>query len=174
MKTIKESDMDFGGFHEKDLFHIEESELFRSLGEGIKTVEFIWLGQNKNIIFLEAKSSCPDRKNMHETPEKEKSFEKYYSSIVQKFTESLQVYLAAILNRYGARSEVGGNLKKIKDYRGVKLQFVLVIRNAETDWLAGPKAILEERLLALRKIWGIEILVLNYELAEKYNLINNT
>ena len=43
-----------------------------------------------------------------------------------------------------------------------------------TDWLAGPKAILEERLLALRKIWGIEILVLNYELAEKYNLINNT
>ena len=81
MKTIKESDMDFGGFHEKDLFHIEESELFRSLGEGIKTVEFIWLGQNKNIIFLEAKSSCPDRKNMHETPEKEKSFEKYYSAI---------------------------------------------------------------------------------------------
>lgn len=51
----------------------------------------------RNIIFLEAKKTCPNGKNMHDTQEKERKFEEYYSSIVQKFTESLQVYMAAVL-----------------------------------------------------------------------------
>ena len=41
MKVITESEMDFGPFDEKNLFHIEESRIYKDLGTGIKTVEFI-------------------------------------------------------------------------------------------------------------------------------------
>lgn len=47
--------MNFGNFDEKNLFEIENSNLLKTLGEGIKTVEFILLRSNKNIVFLEAK-----------------------------------------------------------------------------------------------------------------------
>lgn len=174
MKTITESEMDFGRYEEENLFEIENSQILKSLGEGIKTVEFILLRRDKNIIFLEAKKSCPNENNMHNTPEKKKKFEDYYSSITQKFTESLQVYLAAVLNRYEEPSEVGDNLRRIENYREKEMLFVLVVKNADISWLSGPKAILENRLLSLRKIWKIKVLVLNYELAKKKGLISNT
>ena len=37
--------------------------------------------------------------------------------------------------------------------------------------LAGPLAELKARLFLLRKIWGIEVAVLNEELAREYSLI---
>lgn len=110
---------------------------------------------------------------MHQTKEKEEKFGEYYDSIAEKFAESLQVYMASIVNRYDDQEEVGENLRKIEDYHDKRIQLVLVIKEAETEWLAGPKAILEEKLLTLRKIWKAEIVVLNYELAKKYNLVGN-
>lgn len=38
MKSIPESDVIFGPYDEKGLFHIEKSELYKSLGEGLKTL----------------------------------------------------------------------------------------------------------------------------------------
>lgn len=174
MKNIVESEMKFGEFEEEDLFEIEKSKLRMALGEGIKSVEFVLLKAKKNIIFLEAKKTCPNEKNMHYTPEKERKFEEYYSSITKKFEESLQVYLAAVLNRYSDQTEIGDHLRNLRDFSKKEIRFVLVIKEAKIDWLAGPKAILENRLLSLRKIWGIEILVLNHELARKYGLISDT
>ena len=73
MKTITESEMNFGKFNETELFHIEDSNIYQSLGSGIKTVEFI-LRQNKNsIIFLEAKKSCPNAANRHESEKRKKN-----------------------------------------------------------------------------------------------------
>ena len=46
------------------------------------------------------------------------------------------------------------------------------VKNAEDiTWLAGPLAELKARLLQIRKIWGVEIAVLNEELAGEYKLI---
>ena len=33
--------MNFGKFDETDLFHIEDSKIYKEIGSGIKTVEFI-------------------------------------------------------------------------------------------------------------------------------------
>ena len=55
MKTIQESEMTFGKFDEADLFHIESSKIYKELGSGIKTVEFILKYDEDSIIFLEAK-----------------------------------------------------------------------------------------------------------------------
>ena len=66
MKSIPESDVIFGPYDEKDLFHIEKSELYKSLGEGLKTVEFILRASTteRGIVFVEAKSngSNPEKK----------------------------------------------------------------------------------------------------------------
>ena len=121
--------------------------------------------------FLEAKKSCPNVANRYESKEKELKFEEYYGSITEKFISSLQIYLAAIMNRYQDTSEIGDNLRSVSNMKDVKLKFILVVKNAEDiTWLAGPLAELRARLLKVRKIWGVEVVVLNEELAGEYNL----
>ena len=100
MKVITESEMNFGKFDEINLFHIEDSKIYKDLGSGIKTVEFILKYDEKSIVFLEAKKSCPNADNRYESAEKERKFEEYYSSITEKFIESLQIYLAMILDKW--------------------------------------------------------------------------
>ena len=122
-------------------------------------------------MFLEAKKSCPNVANLYESKEKEQKFEEYYGSITEKFISSLQIYLAAIMNRYQETSEIGDNLRSVSNMKDVKLKFILVVKNAEDiTWLAGPLAELRARLLKVRKIWGVEVVVLNEELAGEYNL----
>ena len=110
--------------------------------------------------------------NRYESKEKELKFEEYYGSITEKFISSLQIYLAAIMNRYQDTSEIGDNLRSVSNMKDVKLKFILVVKNAEDiTWLAGPLAELRARLLKVRKIWGVEVVVLNEELAGEYNLM---
>ncbi len=59
MKTISESEMDFGKLNEMDLFCIEGSKVYKDLRSGIKTVEFILKYGGNSIACLEAKKSCP-------------------------------------------------------------------------------------------------------------------
>lgn len=44
--------MNFGKFDETDLFHIENSKIYKDLGLGIKTVEFILKYDENSIVFL--------------------------------------------------------------------------------------------------------------------------
>ena len=164
--------MNFGKFKESQLFHIEDSKIYKELGSGIKTVEFI-LGYNKNsILFLEAKKTCPNAANRYESEEKEKKFEEYYASIVEKFMSSLQVYLAAILDKFQDTSEIGDELSSINSLKDIQLKFVLVVKNAkDAAWLVGPMEELRARLFQIRKIWGVKVVVLNEELAKEYKLI---
>lgn len=71
MKIITESEMNFGKFDETNLFHIENSKIYKDLGLGIKTVEFILKYDENSIVFLEAKKSCPNVANRYESEEKE-------------------------------------------------------------------------------------------------------
>ena len=164
--------MNFGEFDEKDLFYIEKSKIYKKLGDGIKTVEFVLKYNEKSIMFLEAKESCPNAANRTESKEKEKKFEEYYSSVTEKFVSSLQIYLATLLDKYQDISEVGENLQNVDGLKNIQLKFVLVIENAkDVTWLAGPLAELKARLLQIRKIWDVEIAVLNRELAGEFGLI---
>ena len=82
MKVITESEMNFGKFEETDLFHIEDSQIYKDIGSGIKTVEFILKYDENSIVFLEAKKSCPNAANRYESEEKEEKFEEYYSCLI--------------------------------------------------------------------------------------------
>ena len=114
--------MNFGEFDESNLFHIENSKIYRDLGDGIKTVEFILKYKEDSIIFLEAKKSCPNAEKRHETEEKEHKFEVYFSSLVEKFIASLHIYLASILGRYPDISEVGDSLQSVDEMKNMKLK----------------------------------------------------
>lgn len=62
-------------------------------------------------------------------------------------------------------------MRTVSSMKDIQLKFILVVKNAEDiTWLAGPLAELKARLLQIRKIWGIEIAVLNEELAGEYKL----
>ena len=52
MSVIPESGMNFGKYDEKDLFHIETSEIYKKLGDGIPTVEFILKYNGNNIVTI--------------------------------------------------------------------------------------------------------------------------
>ena len=85
---------------------------------------------------------------------------------------SLQIYLATIMDKYQDTSEVGADLRSVKSMKEIQLKFILVIKNAEDiTWLAGPLAELKARLLQVRKIWGVEVAVLNEEIAKERGLI---
>jgi hypothetical protein len=170
--TITESGMDFGKFEVDNLFHIEKSDLLKSLGKGIKTVEFITKGGKDNIIFVEAKTGCPNPSNKSNGGEDAKRFNSFYDDIADKFIDSLQVYIAGVMENYIDTGEIGKSLKDIKPLKSKHIKFVLVITSDEIleDWLRGPKLELEERLKKTKKIWGVNILVLNRKMAVEYGI----
>lgn len=73
MMIIPESEMNFGPFEEAALFQIERSRIYKELGTGIKTVEFILRYAEDSIVFLEVKKSCPNAANRYESEKSEKS-----------------------------------------------------------------------------------------------------
>lgn len=171
MKYITESKMRFGKFDERNLFHIEESQIFKELGEGIKSVEFILRYNKDRVVLLEAKESCPNIANRIESVEREIKFEEYYSSITEKFIDSFEIYIASLMDKYSNTSDIGEELQKVRSLRTIRITCVLVIRSAREEWLAGPMEELRARLFNYRKIWGIEVIVLNEDMAKKYHLI---
>ena len=172
-KIIRESGCEFGKFAEEDLFWIEHSDMFNDFGKGVKTVEFITRLDDRVIMFLEAKTGCPNPSNKLKDKDSENKFTKFYDDIAEKFQDSLQIFIAGILERYETNDEIGVNLKKVKPLKNKEIQFVLVITADEIleDWLNGPKLELEERLKKVMKIWKIKIIVLNTSLARKLGII---
>lgn len=171
MKYITESKMRFGEFDEKNLFHIEESQIYKELGEGIKSVEFILRYNKDRIILLEAKESCPNSANRYNSVDNETKFEEYYSSITDKFIASFEIYIASLMDKYSNTFDIGEDLQNVRSLRTTIITYVLVIQSAKEEWLAGPMEELRARLFTYRKIWGIEVIVLNEDMAKRYGLI---
>lgn len=173
MITINESDMEFGTFQKEKVFRMEDSRLQHSFGEGVKTVEFVLLKDRDKLLFVEAKKSCPNRDNRYENKGKTEKFEGYFSDISDKFVDSLQMMLNIFLDRRTVNlDEVGSHITDEKIYSILKFRFVLVVKNAvDIAWLAGPKEELEARLLRWKKLWNIEVIVLNEELAVRYGIV---
>lgn len=173
-KIITESGVDFGPIQEDDLFYIEKSQIYHSLGDGLKTVEFIFLrNEGNNIILLEAKKTCPNERNRNESEEKLLKYEEYFSEIAQKVEDSINIFVTSILGRHLPKDNLGRNFYKKIHMKSAKMKFFLVITDPDVqeDWLPGPKAELERRLLSLRKIWKLDIVVMNRDIARKKGLI---
>ena len=169
-KYITESEMMFFVPNEDRLFYIEASNLYKAIGNKIRTTEFIYLTDKGHLRFIEAKKSCPNVNNKDSSDEKRKKYEVYYASLTQKFMDSLMILTAAFMGRRDI-SEFGSVLQKARHWQNLQLRFLLVIKDAEEVWLGGVKAELEARLFDLRKIWRIEIQVLNKDMAVQKGIV---
>lgn len=171
MSMIEESDILFGEFEPERLFVIENSEVQKKAGKGIKTVEFIYLTENDNLLFLEAKKTCPNAENKDTTERKQVKYEKFFSDVTDKFIHSINMFAATVLKR-NTDCNIEDNFVKSKTtYENVGIKLILVVTYAEESWLQGPKIELEKRLMHIRKIWNADVLVLNKEMAQKLGLV---
>lgn len=162
MMIITESEMNFGPFDEKNVFYIEQSELYKNLGENVKIAEFIFRKADK-LVFVEAKSSAPNPKG--DTPE---NFHTYINKITQKLNNSFALLLSAKLNIAKDSEKEVEHFIKLEELSTMKMTFRLVIKKAKKEELRPIQDALQKELLVQSKIWGIEVKVINEEIAKQY------
>ncbi|GHV28816.1 hypothetical protein FACS1894167_06860 [Synergistales bacterium] len=167
MSGFRESGMLFIPPSDNDeIFAIEQSRLYKSLGDGIKTVEFILRKGLEELDFIEAKSGTPI------TDRQSAALNTFLKEVTEKFTHSFNLYCAAILGRYEEQNDMNDSFKTL-DYSKLKFKFLLVIKGHQPDWLSPLKTKLEQELSYHRKIWKSECIVLNDEMAKKYHIVSD-
>lgn len=167
MYTTIESKMVFGPFEEADVFEIEKSNVNQMIGERIRTVEFVICREENQILFIEAKSSSPQERTSKER------YDEFITEIVEKFVQSFEIYHTLRYNRYHIDNGMGENLKQ-QEWDKVEIKFVLVIHGHKKEWLAPLRETLIKNMSAYLKIWKSAVVVLNDEMAKRYNLISGT
>lgn len=163
MKKIVESEMNFE-FNEDQIFEIETSNLHKTMGEGIRTVEFVLRLKENELDFVEAKSSSP--KPIKENKEK---FETYIRIIEEKFIHSFNMYLSAILNR-NLNDEIDSKFFAM-DISKVNIKFILIIKGHEIEWLQPISEALYKNMKNHMKIWKSSVVLMNEELAQEYKIV---
>jgi hypothetical protein len=164
MMHIEESGLYLGDYAKNDFFNIEKSQLYRSLGKGIKTVEFILRKNDNTVFFVEAKSSGPQ-------PEKNEDFNTYIQEISDKIIHSNDLFFSVLLKRkQDEHSEFPSSFRKI-NYETAKITAILIINNFNSQWLSPIREALERNLKHLIKTWRFEIIVLNHEKAIANKLV---
>ncbi len=167
MITIEESGVTFGPFAADTLFHIEKSAHVQALS-GIKVCEFIWWSaEQSKLVFVEAKSSVPNRAK---SPEE---YEKYFTEIWEKLENSLQILLAASVNRPTTLgNELVADMANI-NWRQADIRLYLVVPKAPMEYL-DP---LSDKLTGLFRrqltIWNGSAKVINEALARKEGLLTS-
>lgn len=166
---ITESDMQFGEYREEQVFQIEKcSQYTNKLRQnGIKSCEFILLRENK-LYFIEAKKSCPNQVTEESTERKIEKYKSYIQEIVLKMKHSLTLYANILLKRYS----VQGVPDMLKDISDREIRLVLVVKNAEKEWLVSFQDVFRKELKDEMRIWKIpDFIVINEEKAREKHFV---
>jgi hypothetical protein len=171
MITFEESGMTFGPFSEEECFRIEKSPTYKKM-KGVKIAEFILLRPSENSTancwIVEAKSSSPKVEN-------ETDLTEFVDEINQKLANTLSLLVSICLQRHKLNSdELPDSFKNI-DLAAIDFRLVLVINGHKKDWLEPLQREIQKALQPMRKIWNLpsnSMIVLNHELAYKYQLIS--
>jgi len=164
-KTIpNQSGMDFIA---ENSFHIEKANVYKNIGEGVRSVEFIQIRNNK-LYFVEAKTSFPNPNNPNE--DNKVRFKNEIDDICEKFIHSLNLFASI---KMGVTEDCFHS-ELIKPEK-VSLIFLLVIKNHKFEWCRPIKGKLEEELPHyLKQIWKPSIYVLNHQKAIEQGFVVNT
>jgi hypothetical protein len=159
-EQITESGMEFIA---DNVFHIEKSQALVEAGQGVKSVEFVRM-INDRLMFLEAKTNFPN-------PEKTDTnrFSEEVGVICEKFIHSIALYSSIVLG-------VNCDEKACPLITGSKktIWFVLVIRNHELSWCRHIRTkTLDSLPVYFQKIWKPQVFVINKKSAIKHNLVKN-
>lgn len=169
---IEESGMRFGEYPDNKVFHIEESPQYqiRLMPNGIKTCEFILL-RNPSLCFIEAKKSCPNQILEDTAEEKVKKYNEYIDDITTKMRHSFDLYASILLERHSAEGISQEMLENKLSGQDALINMILVVKDAEKEWLIPLKEKLEKELKCERRIWNAQLVVINEEQARKKRLV---
>lgn len=163
MIRVVESNMIFE-FEEKHIFQIENSNLHSSLGDGIKTVEFVVSVKPDEILFVEAKSSSPQPK-----AENKERFDEFIDEISDKFIHSFNMYLTSVLKR-NLVDKIPDKILNI-ELETAKFKFILIIKGHKIEWLQPLKDAFDRIMIDYNKIWKSSVIIMNDEIAKEFKLI---
>ena len=153
--VITESEMDFIS---DNTFMIEKSTLYTSLGEGIKSVEFIRI-KDDNLLFIEARKTFPDPNNPD--PGNITSFHSQIDDMCVKFVHSLNLFSSVIVR-------VAENVLA-EDFvlpEKTSLAFTLVLKDHDLKGCRRIKAQVYASLPPyLKTIWKPSVYVINHQTA---------
>ena len=172
MEPIIESEMQFGPYSDEEVFWIERSRLYtrRLEPNGVKCCEFI-LNRGKNIYFIEAKKSCPNQLTAESTEEKKAKYNEYIEDVAGKMRHSLAVYASLLLNRHENYVELPINLSK-KNLSKKTLKLLLVVKDAEKEWLDPLQIVLNKELKKESSIWcDVRLYAINEETARNKGFV---
>ncbi|UOD31279.1 hypothetical protein INH39_06070 [Massilia violaceinigra] len=128
---INESGMAFGPYEVRHCFYMEKSRLYLGLGPGVQIAEFALLRNGKHgqaVWLIEAKSSSP-------RPGTLRDFDRFIAEITQKMSNSVQLLMAAILERHPDTGDLSADFKAIA-LKSIGFKCVLVINGHKDAWLA--------------------------------------
>jgi len=162
--TISESGMLFGEYEKSNVFFIEESFVYKSMGDNFCTIEFILRHKSDEILLIEAKSSSPK-------PGNKEDFDSFIDEIYQKFTHSMDLYFSLVLKRLGDPNNDMPEYFKTTDYSAVKIKLLFVINGHKIEWLAPIADALRDKLKRQIKTWDLGFVVINHEQANEYGLL---
>ncbi|MGR7921231.1 hypothetical protein ACU6RQ_09000 [Zobellella denitrificans] len=165
MITIQESGLTFGPFVPDSIFRVERSPCVARLS-GIKACEFAWWSADDGkLIFIEAKSTIPSAKN---SPQE---YEQYFSDMLEKFDNSLQLLLAGGWIRH---TDLAAELSKLipdLDWQQAEILFYLVVPKAPREYLGALTDKLTQILGRQLKIWRARAFVINEQMARDKGLL---
>jgi hypothetical protein len=162
-----ESSMDFSPlFKCAKTIYLERSKYYKSFSGNIRSVEFITMQKHNKLIFIEGKSSSPkpDQNNKHKMKE-------FMDPIIEKFLHSYHLFLSTMLH---INIDIYNEFPKcmFENYKSdTKIVFLLILNGHEEKWLMPILDYLHRSLIAIKKIWKIEIAVWNDEIARKHNFV---
>ena len=168
---FEESGMNFVAHPQEQLFRIEKSKLYldQLAPNKVKTVEFLLYKMNK-LLFVEAKTSTPNYHNCADSYEKKENYERFIGSIAQKFTDSISLYMSAVIGRQD-NSEFPTKMLE-SSVSKTEIRLIVIIKEAD---LASCTHYTDKRRTVLHantKKWSnCTLLCLNEEMARKKKLI---
>ena len=168
---IEESDMRFGDYPDEMVFYIERSSQYTNqlMPNGVKICEFI-LKRANTICFVEAKKTCPKQITAESPEEKKKKYQEYIADITDKMRHALSLYANILLKRYESEQVPQKLLQN--DLSGQEIKLILVVKNAQTDWLIPLRDVLDRELKKDSRIWRCsQFYVINEEKAREKHFV---
>lgn len=164
---VEESKMKFGPFSDDTLFHIENSNMYKDIQNGVKIAELVHLRSANELLIIEAKCSAPQ-------PYSKEDYDTYLCEIYDKFVNAFYLLIASILNRHQDNfNEIPKPIKQI-ELSTAKIRFLLVIHGHEDDWLRPLQDSFNAMFYAFLKTWALaqtSIAVINDSIARSKKLI---
>ena len=157
-----ESDMPFLFENEDEVFRIEGSKIYKSLGKNVKAVDFI-LHRNNRLRLIEAKSTVSKKENKTD-------FDDDIQPICEKFVHSLDLYFAIILERQKDEYNEVPEAMKNANIATAEILLLLVIKNHRAKWLLPISEELTRKLRRQIKTWNLKVKAINEITAQEWGL----